>query len=202
MLDINAIIHEPSGASRNKWPLIIGLPFASGVLGNPTPIAISDSAQRPLLTSSHAADFIAADENNTDYPSLLEEQNALRLVAYHFRRLNNDTLSAQHTLQKTQLYLDALDKKMKNPTIHQAHDQRRNQRPQQTRHLKASLPKGVLPRLKRCQALRAENTVRKCKMLHELYLMDRVSEGLKPLSLLLVHSPKTRKPNAPSRSQP
>ena len=30
------------------------------------------------------------------------------LVVYHFRRLNNDTISAQHTLQKKQLHLGAL----------------------------------------------------------------------------------------------
>ncbi|HIG56211.1 MAG TPA: hypothetical protein EYG11_17170 [Candidatus Latescibacteria bacterium] len=174
MPDINAIIHEPSGVPRNEWPLILGLPFAAGVLRNPTQIAISDGAERPLpasaktlatwpdgsikwalldtqaslgpmeratyhihtdtqtatapletpliskseeatieigtgpltvrlnrrgtklfgaldhagrplLTTNHTADFIAADENNTHYPGLVEdavveEQNPLRIV--------------------------------------------------------------------------------------------------------------------------
>ena len=38
--------------------------------------------------------------------------------------------------------------------------------------------------------LRAEDTVREYKMLHELHLMNRVSEVLEPLSLLLVPSPE------------
>jgi len=54
------------------------------------------------------------------------------LVVYHFRRLNNDTISAQHTLQKKQLHLDAFGQKTKNPLINKAHDQTQNQRPQQT----------------------------------------------------------------------
>ncbi len=42
------------------------------------------------------------------------------LVVYHFRHLNNNTLSAQHALQKTQLRLHALDEKRRG-------DQRRTQ---------------------------------------------------------------------------
>ena len=127
--------------------------------------------------------------------AVVEEKNALRLAVYHFRRLNNDTISAQHTLQKIQLHLDTLDKKLKiqqstKRTIKREIKGLSKRTSQLHARLKASLPKGVLPQLERCQALRAENTVREYKMLHELHLMDRISEVFEPLSLLLVPSPE------------
>ena len=116
------------------------------------------------------------------------------LVVYQIRRLNNNTISAQHELQKTQQRLDALDEKLKieqskKRTIEREIKALSKRNGQLYARLQANLPKGVLPQLERCQALRAENTVREYKMLHDLQLMDRVSEVLEPLSLLLVRFP-------------
>ena len=117
------------------------------------------------------------------------------LVVYQLRRLNNSTLSAQHELQKTQQRLDALDEKLKieqskKRTIEREIKGLGKSNDQLYARLQANLPKGVLSQLERCRALRAENTVREYKMLHDLQLMDRVSEVLEPLSLLLIRFPQ------------
>ena len=54
MPDINAIIREPSGVERTDWPLTVGLPFAQGVLRDPSQIALADNTRRALPTCSTA----------------------------------------------------------------------------------------------------------------------------------------------------
>ena len=113
------------------------------------------------------------------------------LTVYQLRRLNNDFISAQHELQKTQQRLGKLDEKLKiehskKRTIEREIKDLQKRNDQLYARLSANLPKGVLSQLERCRALVAENTVREYKMLHDLQLIDRISEVLEPMSLLIV----------------
>ena len=54
MPEINAIIREPSGVSRTRWPTTTGLPFAQGALRDPTRIALADSTGQILPACASA----------------------------------------------------------------------------------------------------------------------------------------------------
>ncbi|MEE3259779.1 MAG: hypothetical protein VX293_11270 [Candidatus Latescibacterota bacterium] len=116
------------------------------------------------------------------------------LTFYQLRQLNNTLISSQHESQKTQQRLEQLNEKLKiehskKRTIEHEIKDLAKRNDQLHARLQADLPKGILPQLKRCRALVAENTVREYKMLHDLQLIDRVSEALEPRSLLLVRFP-------------
>ena len=103
------------------------------------------------------------------------------LTVYQLRRLNNDFISAQHELQKTQQRLGKLDEKLKiehskKRTIEREIKDLQKRNDQLYARLSANLPKGVLSQLERCRALVAENTVREYKMLHDLQLKDNSEE--------------------------
>ena len=118
------------------------------------------------------------------------------LTVYQLRQLNNRFVTVQYALQKTQQRAAKLDEKLhieqsKKRTIEREITGLNKGNDQLYARLQATLPNGVLSQLDRCRALRAENTIREYKMLHALQLMDRVSQVLEPMSLLLVRFPQS-----------
>jgi hypothetical protein len=116
------------------------------------------------------------------------------LTAYRLRQLRDQIEVVHHELQKTKQRLETLGNKLqvehsRKRALEREVGEQRKRLDNLYARLQAVLPQSMLSQLERCRALQAEPGAREFKLLHQLHLVERISQILGSFSLLIARFP-------------